>query len=236
MSLCHILGTPMTVSGVGPVYPIRIKDFEEFAMLQHIITDYNIKTLKLDEDINLFEFLLFTDIANGCKDNIINGITTILQLVTRNNNVIFDVQKGIFIIDQDHCLNSSNYEDFRQAVMKQNILFEPIVYPNEVMRIWAEKAKAAKAKKEKPITLEGVIRTVSVFTGKHYKDIAEYTIYQIFSDFYGVRKIKDFDFTTLLISQGAKINLSDYAEDIDMFKHPDENLFKNQENSSLLGG
>ena len=119
----------------------------------------------------------------------------------------------------------NNYDLIREVVMKQNLMFEEKVYKNEKVREWAKKTLEAKSKNQPKIGIEEVITTVSTLTGKHYSDLKKYSIYQIYSDFYRIRKGKAYDISITARCQGADIEVEDFAEDLDIYKNPYDGLF-----------
>jgi len=109
--------------------------------------------------------------------------------------------------------------------MKQNLMFEQKIYKTEIVQKWADKAMKAKQKNAPKITFEDMVSTVSVSCGKHYSDLENYTIYQIYSDFYRLRKITDFDVSIQYRCAGADIKFQDYAESLDLYHNPYDDLF-----------
>jgi len=101
------------------------------------------------------------------------------------------------------------------------------------MNDWAQKALKAKQKNASKILMEDIITTVSVGTGKNYSDLENYTIYQIYSDFYRLRKMVEYDTNVQFKCVGADLKLDDYAEDLDIFHNPYDDLFVS---SDKLGG
>lgn len=225
------------VPKLGQIYPIKLKDYEVFESSVWVLVNYSKKSVGLDkeefEDISLFDFLIIKALSVSENFIVISSLIDILSLVTRSDNVEFDYEKGCFIIEKERVLNSENYDKFRETVMKQNILFEPKTYANKLMEEWAAKVRKAKASKQANIDLESMVRTISVFTGKHYSDLGEYTLYQITSEFKGLRLMKDSDTMNLFIVNGADVKPLEYAEKIDLFKNPEDDLFKKSEDSSV---
>ena len=92
----------------------------------------------------------------------------------------------------------------------------------------------AKQKNSPKITLEDIVSTVSVGCGKHYSDLQNYSIYQLYSDFYRLRKIVEHDASVHFLCAAAKdLKLQDFAESLDLYHNPYDDLFVD---SSKLSG
>ena len=104
-------------------------------------------------------------------------------------------------------------------------MFEQKIYKNKIVQEWAMQVIESKMKDRAKIGMEEMITTVSIFTGKHYWDLEKYSIYQIYSEFYRIRKSKAYDFSMMAACQGAKVDNIDFAEDLDIYKNPYDDLF-----------
>jgi hypothetical protein len=152
-----------------------------------------------------------------------------------NNEVKFISQDKVegFLIGEKGFISIHNYDVVREIIMKQNLIFEQKIYKTELMNKWAQKALKAKQKNAPKISMEDIITTVSVGCSKNYSDLENYTIYQIYSDFYRLRKLMSYDTNVQFKCVGADLTLEDYAEDLDLFHNPYDDLFVS---ADKLGG
>jgi hypothetical protein len=230
MKLNHILAKPQLVEDAGYIYPIRLKDWDEFEDNCNplLITK---KHFQIEEDIPLLDLLIF-----GINDEqIIGNLETIFKLVLRVEQVsfIYDDERYCFIANENSIIHSQNYEEVRRIILEQNLLFEPKVYKDPLMQKWAEKVLEARRKNAPNITLEDKVSTIAAFNGKHYWDLQEYTIYQIEMEFARICAIKHYDQESHLFGRDyvnpADIKINHFAEKIDMFKNPYDDLFKSKD-------
>lgn len=236
MNILDVLGLPREVLGAGYVYPIKVVDADRFYNTSNILT-YSKATLSMDNeelsDIKLLDLLLYIDSKGEEVGVVIESLIELIRLCTRCDDVIFDYERLTFMIGKDKFIDSTNYDEFRKIVMEQNLVFEPRTYKNKHMQRWAEKARIAKSKNSPNISLGGMLNMISVITGKKYSELKEYTLYQVLIDFRRINMLKEFDVGVLFRSQGADLNIPDYTEDIDLYKHPDEDLFKDKSKSDV---
>lgn len=230
MSLKHIFGKPKYVESVGNIYPIRLKDWEEFEenCKPLLITK---KHFQIEEDFPLLDLVIF-----GLRDEqVIKNLEVVFKLALRVKQVTFTYNEEYycFIINENSIIHSGNYEEVRKIILEQNLLFEPKVYKDPLMQKWAEKVLETRRKNAPNITLEDKISTVAALNGKHYWDLEEYTIYQLEMEFARICAVKNYDAQSHLFARDyvnpADIKLDHFAEKIDMFKNPYDDLFKSKD-------
>lgn len=230
MSLNHIFGKSKYVSDVGNIYPIRLKDWDEFEENCEplLITK---KHFQVEDDIPLLALVVF-----GLGDEqAIKNLETVFKLALRVEQVTFAYNEDyyFFMASENSIIHSGNYEEVRKIILEQNLLFEPKVYKDPLMQKWAEKVLDARRKNAPNITLEDKVSTVAALNSKHYWDLEEYTIYQLEMEFARLCAIKNYDVQSHLFARDyadpADIKLDHFAEKIDMFKNPYDDLFKSKD-------
>lgn len=238
MSLNDIWGLPVYVEGIGHIYPIRMKDYEEFDSVADVLR-YSKKHFPLtkgqEKDYALLDLIMYA----FRKDKIERKLEKLFSLVMRKEVVYKTDGYGyMFLINmydnKINCINADNYDKFREIVMKQNLVFEHKVFKNKLVQQWAMKVLKAREKNAPKIGIEDMITTVSVYTGKNYDVIREGTIYQLYADFNRVRKMKNYDVSVLAGATGREMDLKDFAEYLDMHKHPYDDLFKKKDDFKNL--
>lgn len=247
--LKDILGLPEKVERLGNVYPVLLKDFEEFCNYSWILkydkrhTDKN-KNKKITE----FDALLYGRIIKEKNFKKLSDmeefklkiecLKEILKIVLKNKNVSYNPKKNFFEAKLDEynslILDSSNYEEFRAIVMRQNIIFGEKIYLNPIVEQAMKDAKEVRDRGSSKITIESMVSTISTIESKHYWDLAEYSYYQILMNYSRIKKSKDMDLSIIQASNGVKVNIVDFSEAIDLNKHPDEGLKKSGKSLSQL--
>lgn len=235
MKLTHIFGKPKHVEGVGDIYPIKLKDWDEFETHYQplFITKKHFQT---EDDYPLLDLL----VALGLNERkIIDDLEIIFRLSLRVDNVsfTFDGEYYAFIIDETSVIHSGNYDEVRKIIMEQNLLFEPKTYKDQRLQEWANKVLEARRKNAPNVTLEDKISTVAAFNGKHYWDLENYTIYQLESEFARICAIKNYDAQSNFYARDyldpSKFKLEHFAENLNMFKNPYDDVFKSKDKSKL---
>jgi hypothetical protein len=230
MSINNLFGEPFLIEGIGNVYPIRLINWEQFENVVPVILQSE-KHFETNGDYPLLDILI-----RGISDEaIVISLEIIFRLALRNDDVKFVVYDGNqykFQIDEEHSITVENFPLIRNVIMQQNILFEPKIYKNKEIQKWAEKVLAARGKNAPNITMEEMLSTVSVFTGKHYWDLKDYTIYQLRSDFNRICKIEEFRTQSMVLANPyadlSKFKMEHFAEKIDMYKNPYDDVFKDK--------
>jgi hypothetical protein len=229
-TLKYILGKSEYIEGVGEIHPIKLKDYDEFQDCSEPLY-YSKNHFQIEQ-----EYFLLDAVLMGIKDsNILPKLEKLFSLTLKK--AVFFIQEAnnyAFVIDDKHFISIHNYDKVREVILKQNLLFEPKVYKDPLVQQWAMKVLEAKSKNSVKMEFEDMISTVATFSGKHYWDLAEYTIYQIKSEFYRISKMKGYDTSVAFRCVGADIPLDPFAENIDMFKNPYDDVFKSKDKLNKL--
>lgn len=246
MSSNHIFAKPIEIKGIGKIYPVKLTDYDEFSLNAGIFT-YSYEHFKLEEvakefettsdNIKLFDLLLLM----GHQQN----IDLFLQSIGRTFSICFRKELKLTKNENGRCfiadgclVDRTNYDQFREVVMKQNLIHSPKVYKNKFTQMWAEKVLASRNKNAPNVSLEDMVTTVAVYSKKLYSDIENYTYYQLRAEFDRIGKMKNYDLNSLaLVNPYAKdIKLDYYAENIDMYKNPYDDVFKDKSKLNKLNG
>lgn len=226
-SLSYIFSQPEFIDGVGEIYPIKIKDYDKFSECSDLL--YLSKNHYETNDLPLL-VLLFMSVSalKLTEEELIKKLIILFSSVTKKDvEFISSENYEGFIVDSKYIISSHNYDIVREVVMKQNLIFEQKIYKNKIIQEWANKVIQSKMKSSVKITLEDIITTVKNFDGLTYEQVMEQTIYQTYADFYRIRKFKDNERDVIFRSVSDKWNIQDFAEQIDMFHNPYDDLFVN---------
>ncbi len=239
MSLKYIFAHPDSIEGYDEdhpinIYPIKLKDYDKFQECSKLLY---ITKKHFEENPYPLLALVFMSYQQFemTQEMLIESLSNLFSLVTQMKVGFVSVEnKEGFLMDNGNIISAHNYDVVRELIMKQNLMFEQKIYKSKLMNQWAEKAIKAKQKNAPNISFEDIITTVSVGCSKHYSDLENYTIYQIYSDFYRFRKTVDYDSNIQFKCAGADLNLQDYAEDLDLFHNPYDDLFVSSDKLSGL--
>lgn len=142
-------------------------------------------------------------------------------------NSIIKIEKDI--LDGDE-INSSNFEKYREVVMRQNLLFAPLHYDDFVLQGMLEQMREAKKdKKEEDVDLETILQLLSIKKGINPKELMKYTYYQVMAEFSRLQLFENYEWVKLVQTGGfgsKDIKTPKYDKKIDLNKHPEEIIFK----------
>lgn len=222
-SVKYILGLPEYIEGIGDIFPIRLIDYDAFAACAEPLY---ISKLHFETTVENF-YLLDALVYKLQEQGYIQKLEKLFSLVLKKEVyfVMTEQNRYAFVIDEEHFIGGHNYESLRAIIMKQNILFEPKVYKDPLVQKWANKVLEARAKNNIKMELEDMISTIAAYSGKHYWDLKEYTIYQLKYEFYRIAKLKSYDSNVAFRCVGAEVPLDYFAENIDIFKSPYDDIF-----------
>lgn len=232
--LKNIFGQPQYVDGLGDVYPIRVSEYEEFVFFANLLR-FTKKHFdpEMAEKFTLFELVTSLTLQD---ESILQSFLYMLKMTTKldfefinedNENFKFVCGKAVLCND--------NYDQFRDVVMKQNLIYESKVFKSKAVKEWADKVLAARAKNSVDMTMEDMVSVIHVFTGNPYEKIAEYTIYQLQHTFQRIMKVEDYHKAIQYMCAGdTDTKPSPFMEKINLYKNPYDDVFKKKDKLSSL--
>lgn len=214
-----LMNEPCIVENMGSLYPVLVKDYGLFIKNAELLM-YGNQHIKG----NVLQGIIVSGIAQLCNGNIgsvdygtlemcfnitaqtiakiiscvarkeIKYITN-FELVARNENEFFTAtfyDEGYTIL-----INDTNWEIFREIVLKQNVIQNPKVYEDPLYEKWLNKSKIAESKGKDTITIGDMMTVISCYTGKTYEVIKNQNMMQLYSDYHRINHVVNYDATTL---------------------------------------
>ena len=234
-TLKHIFAKPEFIEGIGNVYPIKLKNYDEFQECSNLL--YISKSNFKECDIPLLGLIFMSAEQLGVKEqDLIISFEKLFSLVLRTPVKLKSNEEMFwFEVDETSNINFYNYDVICSTIMKQNLLFAPKIYKDPLVQEWANKVLESRSKNSVKITIEDFITTVKNFGGLTYEQIMEQTIYQLYSDFYRIGKMKEYEKSCLFATVSVEpISIEHFAQNLDIWKSPYDNLFVNSSKLNKL--
>lgn len=235
--LKYIFAQPDYIEGIGNIYPIQLKDYKEFQKCSSILYISKNHFGETDTPLLALIFLSMEHLGYN-NDDLVLLLEKLFSLVLRQPISLFSNDKNFWFQteseEENTKINFYNYDELRSVIMKQNLMFEQKVYKNPKVQEWANKVLEARSKNSSGITLEDIISTVSVYKGVSYEDLKYYSLYQLYTDFHRIRKMKKYDADIIFRSVSDKVTVEDFAEQVNLFKNPYDDLFVSKDKLSKL--
>lgn len=234
-NLDNIFAEPEIVDGIK-IFPIELKNHKKFSNVSKILT-LSKDMCNIKEDFYLFDVVIgcWEYFRYKCQAELIDSICLLFELVTHEKvTVKFTQGLKLFIVgDQldNKTINVQNYDEIRKIIMQQNLIFLPKIYKDPLVQEWANRVLEVRNNKSSKITLEDFVTTVKNFNGHTYQQMKEMTIYQLYADFYRIGKFEQYKQASLFSTVSTKpITIEYFAENIDMFKSPYDDVFTDSSN------
>ncbi|MGL4450750.1 MAG: hypothetical protein ACRCX8_18975 [Sarcina sp.] len=231
---------------IGNIYPVRIKDFKEFSKYIYLLKITKEKLQIEDSELSDLSIAIlgytkvhtdelgleFEDAYKLTVDNFIELIKIVTHKIFELGSIGDEIA---FICEEDDRtfeISESNFSDFRDIVLKQNVVVEEKEYKDKVVNKWLKKARKAHSK-DGGIEFAEMLAVVKNHTGITYRDLAMENIFQLQLDFKTVVLNKSYD-TSILFK-----TVTDKVESVDYTKLNIEEMFEVKEYltsaSSVLG-
>lgn len=209
----YVLGLPIQTD-IGYCHFIKVKEYPNYFHDLHLFS--------LSKDEMIYQFVKINE--NGELDNFINQIkkmtlfelsTSLPELRSAYFNVftkVFQSEDVLGLIDED------NFYYYRNLIMRMNVLKEEKINPNPEIQKALERSKRVKARENGIITFADMVTSVVGFNGLSYKDINEFTIYQLHMTFYRIAKIKNYDYAVIAATVSSDAKIESWSKHIDLFE------------------
>ena len=134
----------------------------------------------------------------------------------------------------DKYITKFNFENYREVVMEQNLLFEPLTSPSERGNEAIQNAIKVLSKNGVTQDLISVCSTVSTYKGVSDEELQEYTYYRLMCDFETINRINNNIIYAMFMAQGSKdAEITYLGEVINVSKNPYEGLLKRNGDNQL---
>lgn len=236
-----LFDSPCCIDGIE-VYPIQVinwKAFQKYIPLFILSKDH----YKLESNEDLLRFIIVnnsmypnkSDINNELLIKMLSTFCNAFNIICRCNDFTCKIEKDGFLFyrkDSNYSINKNNFNDIRKVILKQNIIFEPIIYESKFKEKWANSVRRGRAKKAKKIPLSDIVNIVREGIGISYDEINKMNMFQLNVDFKRLQNTKNFESTMLLRTTYGidlkKLPNVDYVEPIieELMRNPELDYFK----------
>lgn len=226
---------------------VRLMDWEMFISLAYepLRINYEVmhKRLKMDESVKLYDHVLET-LMKQSEEQMGNkefGIVIMAQMFSIAYRLPVEPmarKKGgkieiVFRINEndDDLITSDNYEEIREMIMEQNLIFDPIVAPNKKSQDAID--KAIEKKRSMNSTTETNIESMIVLVSKSREVTEDYTYYQLQADYEMELRLEQSRAIPVYRAVGADIPNIELGEVLGMHEDPYsfDKMFKKNDRS-----
>lgn len=210
----YILGLPIETE-IGLVDFIKVKEYPDYYQELYLFSMSKEELIYRLSEVN----------KNGSLNELIELIKplSLFQISTMLPdlaNAYYKIFTRVFNSEDSLSkINESNFDYYRKLIMRMNVLKEEKINPNPEIQRAIERSKRLKAAEGDRITFADIVSSVVGYNGLSYKDINEFTLYQLYMTYYRIANIKNYDTSTLFATVSAeKINIESWSKHIDLFE------------------
>lgn len=277
---------PYNMEGVGNIYPIKLKDYDEFYELANKIIVNDIKninnllrirfqTLQQEGKIDrfekfkripyyhLFDFIIHTNnefekkrneiitYINNIKQELLNNkennkeevlsmikdynekiptsdLNKLLYMLLKKETKI--VNNEILIYDKSNIcgkITKDNFYQFRDIVMKNNLLYEPLIGYDKESNDLINQALKSKLNNNKKSSRESIMICVSLHKHLSDEELMNYTMYRLMADYNMISRehYNELYFIIKAVADG-KMDIPDLGEDLELYKNPYDSIMQ----------
>ena len=236
-----ILGNPEPVKNLGLVYPVKLKDYYLFSFFAQALNRSKESLNMQDSEISLYDILVDENLRDEeNRGNFFLFLSEILKIVTKENVKFIEETYSFIIgdstienidgkeieIESERFLNASNFEEFRELVCAQNVVIEERFY-KPFFKKMIEEERVRRAKSNKGISLQTMMTVVSTEMGVGYEFMNDMTYMQFLSNYRRISIKENYNTSILFKASGnfKDVTIPDLYEEIDLFRHPDDDIY-----------
>ncbi|MGZ9868116.1 hypothetical protein ACU3L3_06815 [Priestia endophytica] len=249
MQFNDIFGLPTEHEDVGNIYPILVKDSEEFDQYSGLLAQGK-QHFPNKKDTPLLE-CIYTASEQEATPLILAYLGQLFKLVLRVKEIEIkhDGKHWYYLIEgstphvdsegnvKEKIITVDNYDSIREIIMKQNLIVEPRFFKDPRVAKKAQSFLETKAKGGIEMTMEDKITTVSVWVGKTYEELSNYTIYQLESEFGRICQLADYQSQVLMMTNPHAdlkgVKFKHFAEKLNLMSDPFEGFMKKKGDLSV---
>ena len=224
------LGKSEIVDGIE-IFPISVLDWEEFNEVgaKYLLYGYNfIKyRLKPQKKMKLFDLvisLVATEVIEkqDAECQAIKDLERLFELVTKHTATLMTDSHGHWYVEIKDVgvINQHNYDAIREVIMRQNLMFEPLIVEDEYTQKVIDKAVRVRNKTGGEFDFQSML--VYVCNKKQIlpSQMKDYTYYQLRCDNEMYQRIDFNDSIHVYRAQGAKVDSMNTYKSLETLSNP----------------
>lgn len=219
----YILGEPIETE-IGDCKFLLVKEFPNYA------SDLQIISLTKNHIINLYseQYKTHPDLKDLIKEMSNYSHFEIVFGTPEFKDAYFNIFSKVFNEHVIEKITEDNFDTYRKLVMKMNCQKEELINPNPEIQAAIERSKRVKSQESEPLHFSDIVTSIVGHNGLTYRDINNFTIYQLYMTYYRISRIKNYDTSTLFATVSTeKIKIESWSKHI--------NLFEEEKHSISLG-
>lgn len=224
------LGKSETVDGIE-LFPISVLEWEEFSEIAHkyLMYGYNFINyrLKPQKKIKLFELvisIIATEVieAKDVECRAMRDFEHLFELVTKCKATLKADEQGHWGVEIEDVgiINIHNYDAIREVIMRQNLMFEPLIVEDGYTQKLIDKAVKVRNSSGGEFDFQSML--VYVCNKKQIlpSQLGDYTYYQLRCDNEMYQRMEFNDSIHVYRAQGAKVDSINAYKPLETLSNP----------------
>lgn len=224
------LGKSEVVDGIE-LFPISVLDWEEFNTVggKFLLYGYNFINyrLKPKKKMKLFDLVISLVASAIVEENDIEGqaikdLERLFELVTKRPATLKMNKQGYWFveIEETGVINQHNYDAIREVIMRQNLMFEPLIVEDEYTQKVIDKAVKTRNRSGGEFDFHSML--VYVCNKKQIlpSQMGDYTYYQLRCDNEMFQRIDFNESIHPYRAQGAKVDSLNVYKGLETLSNP----------------
>lgn len=191
----------------------------------HIYYQYKNSVDKNDERIN--------DVLEDLKKDTLYNVVV-------NNEMFADAYLRVFklVIDKEEAIekifdDEKLFMQYRKLILDMQILSEEEVSPNLEIQKAIERSRRVKQKDAEKQSYGDIISSIVAGTSNSFDDVVGMTVYQVYSVFYRMSAIFNYQTSSLFATVAEKVKIEAWNKHIDLFKTESDTIEQGEFNKKF---
>ena len=116
-------------------------------------------------------------------------------------------------------INAGTFTKIRELILKMNCVTEEKINPNPEIQAAIERSKRVKAREGGDLKFGDLVSSIAMYSGIPYKEINDFSIYQLYMSFHRISHIFNYETTTLFATvPGSKVKIENWSKTVDLYE------------------
>lgn len=166
--------------------------------------------------------------------------------IVHNEEVMYETYEKIFKMliipysedgnELEMVMNSEDmFMQYRKLVMDMNLLSEETVSPNPEIQKGLEMSRETKQLGKDKTTFTDIVSSIVAGTANSFNDVCNMTVYQVYSTYYRMGAIFDYQTSTLFATVSEKVKVESWGRHLDLYER-ESHTIKAKDFNKKFGG
>lgn len=217
---------------------VRFLTYKEYLMNSHSLSLMSMNVLHI-----YHEYRKTLDLKNQDVQEALEEMKSLplFTLISQLENFKKAYEEILSLVIEDESLTQAIISDeklfyfFRTLILDMQMIQEAEVAESEIVQEFIEKSRRVKMKNAEKQSVFDITSSIVASTGISYAELANMTVLQVYSTYYRIGALKNYDTSTLFATISEKVTIENWNRSIDLFEKETAGMKASEFNKNFGG-